>query len=180
MRQRPIYDVCIIGSGAGGGMAAYVLTKAGARVVHARGGPALVRVERLEDAGAELRDAASRRVDPRPAVRRVRRVRRRLGDRRRAVHARAGHAVQLVARAHARRPHESLGTHLAPLRAGRLPRQDARRPRRRLADQLRRRQAVLRQRRSVHRPVRIERRSAQRIRTASSCRRRSRAVTSCW
>ena len=31
-RQAP-YDVCIIGSGAGGGMAAYALTKAGARVV---------------------------------------------------------------------------------------------------------------------------------------------------
>src|SRR5882724_6641108 len=33
MTQRPVYDVCIIGSGAGGGMAAYVLTKAGANVV---------------------------------------------------------------------------------------------------------------------------------------------------
>src|SRR4029079_13085147 len=33
MAQRPVYDVCIIGSGAGGGMAAYALTKAGARVV---------------------------------------------------------------------------------------------------------------------------------------------------
>ena len=37
--QRPEYDVCIIGSGAGGGMAAYVLTKAGARVVMLEAGP---------------------------------------------------------------------------------------------------------------------------------------------
>ncbi len=33
MKQRAPYDVCIVGSGAGGGMAAYMLTKAGARVV---------------------------------------------------------------------------------------------------------------------------------------------------
>ncbi len=32
-QQRPVYDVCIIGSGAGGGMAAHTLTRAGANVV---------------------------------------------------------------------------------------------------------------------------------------------------
>ena len=37
--QRTEYDVCIIGSGAGGGMAAYALTKAGARVVMLEAGP---------------------------------------------------------------------------------------------------------------------------------------------
>ncbi|HEY9427220.1 MAG TPA: GMC family oxidoreductase [Gemmatimonadaceae bacterium] len=37
--QRPVYDVCIVGSGAGGGMAAYMLTKAGANVVMLEAGP---------------------------------------------------------------------------------------------------------------------------------------------
>src|SRR5215213_11725294 len=39
-QQQTVYDVAIIGSGAGGGMAAYALTKAGARVVMLEaGGP---------------------------------------------------------------------------------------------------------------------------------------------
>src|SRR5665213_1849314 len=37
--QRPEYDVCIVGSGAGGGMAAYVLTKSGANVALIEAGP---------------------------------------------------------------------------------------------------------------------------------------------
>ncbi len=37
--RRPVYDVCIVGSGAGGGMAAYALTKAGANVVLLEAGP---------------------------------------------------------------------------------------------------------------------------------------------
>ena len=48
IRQRDIYDVCIVGSGAGGGMAAMVLTQAGARV-------ALLEAGSLWDAAKDAR-----------------------------------------------------------------------------------------------------------------------------
>ena len=128
-------------------MAAYALTRAGARVVMLEAGPEWWATKNNADAASQLRVAAARRRDARAPVRRVRRVRRRMGDRGRAVHRAPGHRVRLVARAHARRPHEPLGTHLAALRPRRLQGKEHRRPRRRLADRLRRRHAVLRPRR---------------------------------
>ena len=41
-RSPKTYDVCVIGSGAGGGMAAKILTEGGLNVVHAGGGPQVI------------------------------------------------------------------------------------------------------------------------------------------
>ena len=91
----------------------------------------------------------------------------------------AGHDVRLVARPHARRTHQSLGAHLAALRARRLQGEDQRRARRRLADRLRRHRAVLRPGRRAGRHLRQRRRSSQPPRRQFPSRRPSRAATSC-
>ena len=160
--RRDEYDVCIIGSGAGGGMAAYALTRAGARVVVLEaGGP----WDNMSSDSAMLKwpyDTQRRgRGDDGAAVRRVRCLHRRVGDRGRAVLAGAGHDVQLVAGTDGGRAHQSLGTHLAPVRARRLPPRRPGRALAQLADRLRRHQSLLRPARPAGRTLRQQRRAAQ-------------------
>ena len=115
------------------------------------------RGQRRRDDEVELRHSAPRRRLAPPAVRRVRRLHRRVGPRRRALHDGRRPAVPLVARAHAGRPHQSLGAHLAALRAPRLQGPQPRRARRRLAHRLRGHEAVLRQARRIRRALRHQR-----------------------
>ena len=120
-QQKDSYDVIVVGSGAGGGQTAYTLTMDGARVLMLEAGRNYDPVS--ETPMFQTTDQAPLRGDGHAgqAVRLLRRHgRRRLGGARRAVHAdahrRRRRAVQLVARAHARRPHQSLGPHLAAQR----------------------------------------------------------------
>ena len=158
------YDVCIVGSGAGGGMAAKVLAEGGRRRRAARGRPQWDANKDGAMFTVDLRLAAARRRVRAQALRRVRRLHRRLGHRGRALHGRRRRALPLVPRPHARRPHQPLGTHLAALRPLGLQGAQPRRPRRRLADRLRRHQALLRQARPAGRPLRHQRGPAQRAR----------------
>ena len=117
---------------------------------------------RLRHAHLALRIAAARRLDARQAVRRIRRLHRRLGASGRAVHRRPGREIPLVARPHGRRPNQSLGSHLAAVRAARLQEQVDRRAGRRLADQLRRCETLLREGRAAGGGLRQQREPAQR------------------
>ena len=111
------YDVCIVGSGAGGGMAAKVLSRRRRRLRPAGGRPLVGRRQGRRHVRLEPHLAAARRRLAAQAVRRVRRLPGRLGHRGRALHGGRRPAVPVVPRAHAGRPHQPLGPHLAALRA---------------------------------------------------------------
>ena len=117
IRNRQVYDVCIVGSGAGGGMAAKVLTEAGAQVLMLEAGPtfdtgkdgfmfkwayetprrgAAIPTQQFGEFDAAF---GGWTIEGEPYTNAP------------------GQRVRLVPFAHARRPDESLGTYFAALRA---------------------------------------------------------------
>ena len=143
---RKTYDVCIVGSGAGGGMAAYALTKAGADVVMLEAGgkwfgsrdsKMMVPNYASPRRGASTKTRPFGEFDACDGGWEIEGEPYTVAD---------GTSFLLVARANARRTHESLGTHLSSLRPRRLQAQESRRHRRRLADHVRGCSSLLRSR----------------------------------
>ena len=108
-----VYDAVIVGSGAGGGMAAYVLTQAGAKCLMLEAGDWWDTAKQstmfqwpYEAPHRGARDAGEAQWLFRPRLRRV-------AHSGRALHQRPRQRLVMVADARPGRTHEPLGTHLA-------------------------------------------------------------------
>ena len=176
---KKVYDVCIIGSGAGGGTAAKVLTEGGLNVVDARGRSAARSGKRFQRARVALPTSASRRRGRREGRRALATNSWRRTDPGRLTASltpppRA--RVPLVPLTHRRRPHQSLGTHCPALCSGGFQCAFHGRHGRRLADYLRRARSLLRQGRDRTSAFSDRRRTCPMRQTEFSCLRRSRAA----
>ena len=155
-RSAPVYDVVIIGSGAGGGTVTKVLADIGINVALLEAGPMLTSSTRFQRTHVALPGASSR-GDGRwcelfrawARFRILLGARRRMGARRRAVHGGRGIEVELVPVPHRRRQNESLRAHFPALCGLRFEAVLTRWHRYGLADLLRRNLSLLRQSRNA-------------------------------
>ena len=167
IRSPKTYDVIVVGSGAGGGMAAKILTEGGLNVALLEAGPQ-VHPEKdfkmfmwpydLPHRGVGVGGASGGRLW------RISRAEWLVGHSGEPYTSAPGSDFQLVSFAHRRRAHQSLGTHRAAVCSDRFPFLHARWARLGLADLVRRHRAVLRQSRGLHRRVRHERKCLERAR----------------
>ena len=137
IRSPKTYDVCVIGSGAGGGMAAKILTEGGLTVALVGGRRPRESGHGLQNVSVAVRPAASGSGRWRKGGGKFRRIpgaQRRVENRRRAVHLGPRREFSVVPFAHRGRPHKPLGKNRAAFLSHRFQIQNARWHRRRLAN----------------------------------------------
>ena len=115
MKQDGPFDAVVVGSGAGGAMAAWVLAERGLKVLMLEAGRHYDPYRETPMFALNEARAAARVRHPREALRLLRcDRRRRLAGAGRTLYERAGQRLPVVAHADARRAHQPLGAQLVP------------------------------------------------------------------